>query len=121
MSKCSRVWWHSLHTFLIRRPGWFRSGTSAFRFLHRIQTRIYGWVFAGPSTLLPVAPEPPTGIWLVSVVPSELPEQAAMFIPLGRAAQPEEQADAITFLCTPAADFITGQVISVNGGADTPD
>lgn len=54
-------------------------------------------------------------------VSGELPEVAKMFIPMRRLAEPEEQADAITFLCTPASDFITGQVISVNGGADMVD
>jgi len=37
-------------------------------------------------------------------------------IPLGRAAQPEEPAAAIAFLCTPAAGYITGAVLDVNGG-----
>ncbi len=37
-------------------------------------------------------------------------------IPLGRAGTPEEQAAAIVFLCTPAASYITGAVLDVNGG-----
>ena len=36
--------------------------------------------------------------------------------PLGRIATPEEIADSVLFLASPAADFITGQVISPNGG-----
>jgi NAD(P)-dependent dehydrogenase (short-subunit alcohol dehydrogenase family) len=39
-------------------------------------------------------------------------------IPLGRAAQPEEVAEVITFLVSDAAGFITGQTIAVNGGAE---
>jgi 3-oxoacyl-[acyl-carrier protein] reductase len=44
---------------------------------------------------------------------------AAIFatIPLGRVATPEEIAAPILFLCTPAAGFITGEVLNVNGGA----
>ena len=38
-------------------------------------------------------------------------------IPLGRAAQPEEIAAPILFLCTPQAGFITGEIFNVNGGA----
>jgi 3-oxoacyl-[acyl-carrier protein] reductase len=38
-------------------------------------------------------------------------------IPLGRVATPEEIAAPILFLCTPAAGFITGEVLNVNGGA----
>jgi 3-oxoacyl-[acyl-carrier protein] reductase len=36
--------------------------------------------------------------------------------PVGRLGKPEEVAAAIVFLATPAAGYITGQVISVNGG-----
>ncbi|HEX2037838.1 MAG TPA: 3-oxoacyl-ACP reductase family protein [Chloroflexota bacterium] len=35
---------------------------------------------------------------------------------LGRAGYPHEIAGAVTFLCTPEASFITGQVLCVNGG-----
>src|SRR5580698_5849295 len=38
-------------------------------------------------------------------------------IPLGRAAKPEEIAAPILFLCTPAAGFVTGEILNVNGGA----
>jgi NAD(P)-dependent dehydrogenase (short-subunit alcohol dehydrogenase family) len=37
-------------------------------------------------------------------------------IPLRRAGKPEEQADAILFLASDKASFITGQIINVNGG-----
>lgn len=37
-------------------------------------------------------------------------------IPLRRAGKPEELADAILFLASDKASFITGQIISVNGG-----
>jgi NAD(P)-dependent dehydrogenase (short-subunit alcohol dehydrogenase family) len=36
---------------------------------------------------------------------------------LGRVADPAEQADAVLFLASPAAGFITGQVLYVDGGA----
>jgi len=37
-------------------------------------------------------------------------------IPMGRVGRPEEIADAVLYLCSPAASYITGQSISVDGG-----
>ena len=37
-------------------------------------------------------------------------------IPLGRIGRPEEVAEAVYWLCSSAASYITGQVIHVNGG-----
>jgi NAD(P)-dependent dehydrogenase (short-subunit alcohol dehydrogenase family) len=37
-------------------------------------------------------------------------------VPLKRAGTPEEIADAIVFLASRKASFITGQIINVNGG-----
>ena len=37
-------------------------------------------------------------------------------VPLGRAGEPDEIADAIVFVASDKASFITGQVIRVNGG-----
>ncbi len=36
--------------------------------------------------------------------------------PLGRIGSPEDIAAAVSFLAAPASDFITGQVLGVNGG-----
>jgi len=37
-------------------------------------------------------------------------------IPLGRVGAPEDIANAVAFLASPAADYITGQTLSVSGG-----
>ena len=39
-------------------------------------------------------------------------------IPLNRYGTPEEIADAVGFLCSPAASYINGQVLAVDGGFD---
>ena len=47
----------------------------------------------------------------------EASKRALGLIPLGRAAEPEEIAGPILFLCTPWAGFISGEIWNVNGGA----
>ena len=47
----------------------------------------------------------------------EASKKALGLIPLGRAAEPEEIAGPIVFLCTPWAGFISGEIWNVNGGA----
>ncbi len=44
-------------------------------------------------------------------------EKALRLIPLGRAAEPEEIAGPVVFLCTPWAGFVSGEIFNVNGGA----
>jgi NAD(P)-dependent dehydrogenase (short-subunit alcohol dehydrogenase family) len=40
----------------------------------------------------------------------------ASAVPLGRAGMPEEIARAIVFLASDAASFVTGQIVSADGG-----
>ena len=42
--------------------------------------------------------------------------RSGQFTPLGRAGTPEEVAAAVAFLTTPAASYITGHTLVVDGG-----
>ena len=37
-------------------------------------------------------------------------------IPLGRVAEPEDVVGAVLFFCSPASDYVTGQILYVDGG-----
>lgn len=49
-------------------------------------------------------------------VQGEQREKLLAAIPLGRIGDPTDVANAVRFLCSPAAAYITGQVLRVNGG-----
>jgi 3-oxoacyl-[acyl-carrier protein] reductase len=48
--------------------------------------------------------------------PGEIFQRFIASIPMGRAGTAEEVADAIVFLASPAARYITGETLEVNGG-----
>lgn len=53
---------------------------------------------------------------MTAQLPAKLQEEFLRAIPLGRFGTCEDVAESIAFLAGPAAGYITGQVISVNGG-----
>lgn len=58
---------------------------------------------------------------LDSVVPTEAHDAIRAQIPLGRLGRPEDLADAVTFLLSTRAAYITGQDLGVDGGLASTD
>jgi len=52
----------------------------------------------------------------VAMIPPETKEKILSHYPLGRLGKPEDTANAVVFLASDAASFITGQTLSVSGG-----
>jgi 3-oxoacyl-[acyl-carrier protein] reductase len=51
--------------------------------------------------------------------PDQLRGMAAMLIPLGRPGTPQEAAGGVFFLCSPWANYASGQVLNITGGQFT--
>jgi 2-hydroxycyclohexanecarboxyl-CoA dehydrogenase len=58
----------------------------------------------------------PTDTPLLDAVPDKFKEAFIRATPMRRIAKPEEVADAVLFFASDRSSFITGQVLSVNGG-----
>ena len=54
--------------------------------------------------------------FVVAVIGSDIKDELAEETPLERLGTPEDVAQAVWFLASPAGDFVTGQVLAPNGG-----
>jgi len=52
-------------------------------------------------------------------IPDQMRGMASMLIPLGRSGTPQEAAGGVFFLCSPWANYVTGQVLNITGGQFT--
>ena len=53
---------------------------------------------------------------MTKVLPEQVREAATAQIPLGRFGKPEDIANMAVYLASEKASYITGQIISVDGG-----
>lgn len=53
---------------------------------------------------------------MTDAIPEKARNELTAQIPMGKLGSSEDVAEAVLFLSSPASDYITGQVISVNGG-----
>ncbi len=63
-----------------------------------------------------VCPGPTNTPLYESAINDKIKKAFTQIIPMKRIAQPEEIANAVAFLVSPGASYITGQVLSVSGG-----
>lgn len=52
--------------------------------------------------------------------PPEVRDQLTSSLPIGREGTPEEVASVISFLASPAANYLVGEIVEVNGGQLMP-
>ena len=66
-----------------------------------------------------ICPGPTTRTLLAEYLTSSQPgikEEILKKIPMARMAEPEEMAEAVIWLCSDAASFVTGHIMPVDGG-----
>jgi 3-oxoacyl-[acyl-carrier protein] reductase len=53
---------------------------------------------------------------MTEVLPDKVKTEVKERIPVKRLGKPEDIADLVTYLASPSASYLTGQVIAVDGG-----
>lgn len=83
--------------------------------LTRSLARELGWAGIRVNAVAPGV----TRTDMVAALPPELVERISAPIPLGRVGEPEEVANAFLFLASDMASYVTGEILSVDGAAQT--
>jgi 3-oxoacyl-[acyl-carrier protein] reductase len=79
--------------------------------VHAITWYLAKELAADGITVNAVAPGP-----IASAMTSNFPDSLRALIPLGRLGRPEEVAEAVAYLASDAAGFVTGEILDLNGG-----
>ena len=98
-------------------PGMVHSGAARAAVENMMRTLSVEWSRYG-IRLCAVAPGPDRHRGLPHEVPEGVVETVPRTIPLGRLGRPEEVAWLIAYLASPAGDFFSGTVLTVDGARD---
>ena len=98
-------------------PGMVHSGAARAAVENMMRTLSIEWARFGITLCAVAAGQFDTEV-LRTKYPKEVSENVARTIPLGRMGTPEEMAWLIAFLASPAGDFFSGAVLTIDGARD---
>ena len=98
-------------------PGMVHSGAARAAVENMMRTLSIEWSRFG-IRLNSIAPGPFGTETFMTKYPKEMVERMAETVPLARVGRAEEIAWLVAYLASPAGDFISGTVLSVDGGRD---
>jgi citronellol/citronellal dehydrogenase len=98
-------------------PGMVHSGAARAAVENMMRTLSIEWARFGIRLCAVAAGQFDTEV-LRTKYPKEVSENVARTVPLGRLGTPEEMAWLIAFLASPAGDFFSGAVLTIDGARD---
>jgi NAD(P)-dependent dehydrogenase (short-subunit alcohol dehydrogenase family) len=98
-------------------PGMVHSGAARAAVENMMRTLSIEWARFGIRLCAVAAGQFDTDV-LRTKYPKEVSENVARTVPLGRLGTPEEMAWLIAFLASPAGDFFSGTVLTIDGARD---